>query len=120
MHNYKELILWQKARILVKEIYLLIADFPEDEKFGLISQIKRSVISVPSNVAEGAGRSSDKDFLRFLDIANGSAFELETQIQLAYDLGFINENDLQNISDKLTEVQKLIYGFKSKLTNKLS
>lgn len=118
MHNYKELIVWQKARILVKDIYVLVANFPEDEKFGLSSQIKRTSVSIPSNIAEGAGRSSDKDFLRFLDIANGSAFELETQIQLALDLGFIRKKDLTNYLDNITEVQKLIYGFRSKLKMK--
>ena len=117
MHNYKELIAWQKARILVKDVYLLIANFPDEEKFGITSQIKRAVISIPSNIAEGAGRSSNKEFLRFLDIANGSAFELETQIQLAFDLNFINKEVLENISDKIIEVEKLIYGFKNKLSN---
>ncbi len=79
MHNYKDLIVWQKARVLVKDVYSLVAIFPYDEKFGISSQMKRSVISISSNIAEGAGRSSDKDFMRFLDIANGSAFELESQ-----------------------------------------
>jgi four helix bundle protein len=91
LHNFKDLIVWQKARILVKDIYNLVADFPEDEKFEITSQIKRATISISSNIAEGAGRNSDKDFIRFLDIANGSAFELETQLYLSFDLGFINK-----------------------------
>lgn len=79
MHKYKELIVWQKSRLLVKDVYDLMNVLPEDEKFGLISQIKRAAVSMVSNIAEEAGRSSDKDFIRFLDIANGSAFELEAQ-----------------------------------------
>ena len=117
MHNYKELIVWQKARILVKEVYNLVATFPDNEKFGISSQIKRAVISIASNIAEGAGRGSDKDFMRFLDIANGSAFELETQFYLTFDLEFIKEEILIEFTEKITEVQKLIYGFKSRLSN---
>ena len=80
MHNFKELKIWQKSRVLTKKIYLLIKDYPEEEKFGLVSQIRRSAISIPSNIAEGSGRNSDRDFRRFLNIALSSAFELETQI----------------------------------------
>ena len=116
MHNYKDLIVWQKARVLVKDIYNIIEIFPDDEKFGLNSQIKRASISIVSNIAEGAGRSSDKDFIRFLDIANGSSFEVETQLYLAFDLGFIKEEVLINLLEKITEVQKLIYGFRTKLS----
>ena len=88
MHNFKELDVWKKSRILVKDIYLLLANFPDVEKFGIISQMKRAVVSIPSNIAEGSGRSSDKEFVRFLDIALGSAFELETQLYLSFDLSF--------------------------------
>ncbi|MBK7107294.1 MAG: four helix bundle protein [Ignavibacteriae bacterium] len=115
MHNFKELIVWQKARFLVKDIYNLVSNFPIDEKFGLTSQIKRAVISISSNIAEGAGRDSDKDFIRFLDMANGSAFELETQLYLAFDLNFINKTDLENILGQVIEIEKLIYGFRNKL-----
>lgn len=115
MHNFKELIVWQKARILVKDIYILTANFPNEEKFGLSSQIKRAVVSIASNIAEGAGRGSDKDFIRFLDMANGSAFELETQLYLSFDLEFIDEEKLNKVLKQLSEIQKLIYGFKTKL-----
>ena len=115
MHNFKELIVWKKARVLVKDIYILIADFPNEEKFGLSSQIKRAVVSIASNIAEGAGRGSDKDFIRFLDMANGSAFELETQLYLSFDLQFIDEENLNKFLEQLSEIQKLIYGFKAKL-----
>ena len=69
MHNYKELIVWQKARVLVKDVYMLIANFPDDEKFGISSQMKRAAVSISSNIAEGAGRETNKDFIRFLNIA---------------------------------------------------
>jgi four helix bundle protein len=91
MHKYKELIVWQKARILVKDIYILTESFPNSEKYGITSQIQRAVISIPANIAEGSGRGSNKDFSRFLDIAIASAFELETEIILSYDLIFISE-----------------------------
>lgn len=117
MHNFKELIVWQKARILVKDIYNLVRNFPDDEKFGLSSQMKRAAISIPSNIAEGAGRGTNKDFTRFLNIANGSAFELESQLYLSFDLEFIEEETLIKYSEKITEIQKLIYGFRTRLTN---
>ncbi len=107
--------IWQKSRILVKEIFLLTRDFPSEEKFGLTSQILRSAYSIPSNIAEGSGRSSDKEFSRFLDIALGSAFELETQLILASDLNYLSEDKMQNIHNLLNEIQKMIYSFKTKL-----
>jgi four helix bundle protein len=71
MHNYKELLVWQKARILTKEIYLITSKFPPDERFGLISQMRRAAVSIPSNIAEGAGRKTSLDFANFITIANG-------------------------------------------------
>lgn len=79
--------------------------------------MKRAAVSVSSNISEGAGRSSNKDFIRFLDIANGSVFELETQLYLSHDLNFISEEILNNSLEKITEVQKLIYGFRTKLSD---
>ena len=78
MNNYKELIVWQKARMLVKSAYTLTTQLPSEEKFGLISQMRRCAISIPSNIAEGASRTSNKEFAHFLEIAYGSCFELET------------------------------------------
>lgn len=82
MHNFEKLLFWQKSIALAKEVYLICADLPKDEKFGLISQIKRSVVSIPSNIAEGAGRNSNNEFNHFLGIANASSFELQTQLIL--------------------------------------
>lgn len=115
MHNYKNIIAWQKSRELVKSVYVLSNKFPKGETYGLTSQIRRSVISIPSNVAEGSGKNSDKDFARFLNIAIGSSFELETQLILCFDLEYINKNEFDIIIDKVNEVQKLIFGFSKTL-----
>jgi four helix bundle protein len=114
MHNFKELIVWQKGRELVMVVYALLAKLPSSEQYGLTSQMKRAVCSIPSNIAEGAGRGSDKDFLRFLDIANGSAFELETQLYLCIDLAFIKEDDANEIFALIREIQRMIFSLKSK------
>ena len=115
MHNFKNLKIWQKSRTLVKEVYLLTRDFPSEEKFGLVSQILRSAYSIPSNIAEGSGRATDKEFARYLNIALGSAFELETQLILAFDINYISENKLQEVQTLLQEIQKMIYSFKMNL-----
>jgi four helix bundle protein len=115
MHNYLELNIWQKSRKLVKRIYQITIFFPESEKFNLESQIKRSAVSIPSNIAEGAGRSTDKEFSRFLDIAMGSAFELETQIILAIDLEFIGDEAGNLVIKDIKEIQKMINGFKTSI-----
>lgn len=113
--DYKELDTWKKSRILVKKIYQLIDLFPKSKEFGLKSQIRRSVVSIPSNIAEGSARSSDKEFIQFLYYSLGSACELETQIILAIDLKFIASKD---ILEKITEVKKLISGLIKYLKNK--
>lgn len=92
---------------LAQAVYQIMAAMPEEERFGLTSQIKRSVVSIPSNIAEGAGRSSNKDFIRFLYMSMGSANELETQLLLATKLGFYKAADLSHIERLLTEVQKM-------------
>ncbi|MBU1011882.1 MAG: four helix bundle protein [Bacteroidetes bacterium] len=115
MHNFLELKVWQKSRELVKKIYQSTVDFPTVEKFVLESQIKRSAISISSNIAEGAGRETSKEFSRFLDIASGSAFELESQIILALDLEFINPKAGETLINDIKEIQKMINGFKVSL-----
>ena len=85
MNNFRNLKIWQKSRIIVKEVFLLTRDFQAEEKFGLTSQFLRSAYSIPSNITDGSGRDSNKEFARFLDIALGSAFELKTQLVLALD-----------------------------------
>ncbi|MGE0560441.1 MAG: four helix bundle protein [Flavobacteriales bacterium] len=109
--NYKNLDVWKEARKLVSIIYTLTNEFPEDEKFGLTSQIKRAAISVPSNIAEGMGRNSNKETRQFFFIAKGSLYEIETQLYLAIDLGFIKEDKSKHIFNQITSVRKLIIGF---------
>ena len=94
MHNFKDLRVWQKSIELITDIYKLLASFPTDEKFGLISQLKRAAVSVPSNIAEGAGRNSNKEFNHFLSISLGSLFELETQLIISKNLNLINSDSL--------------------------
>ena len=107
--DYKNLNVWKESINLVKGIYKVTANFPYDEKYGLTSQLRRASISIPSNIAEGNSRSSDKDYKRFVDIAYGSALELETQLIISVELGYINKSD--SIFQKLEEVKKLISGF---------
>jgi len=118
MHNFKELIVWQKARILVKDVYQLTRKFPVDEKFGLTQQIRRAAVSIPSNIAEGSGRGTNNDFLHFVDIANGSALEVETQLYLALDLNYISSSEFEEITTQLLDVERLIYNFKKSLSKK--
>jgi four helix bundle protein len=91
MNDYQKLTVWQEVKDLCLKVYKLSASFPETEKFGLTLQIKRSAVSVPINIAEGAGRNSEKDFARFIAIAQGSLYQLETQLIIANELGFIKK-----------------------------
>jgi four helix bundle protein len=118
MHNYKELKVWQKARELVKFIYDLTKKYPKEKIYYLTSQVRRAAISIPSNIAEGAGHFSDKEFSRFLEIAYASSCELDTQIILSYDLDFINQSELANSSEKIDELQKMISGLIKSLQKK--
>lgn len=107
---FTDLEAWKEARLLVKMVYTCLSPFPKDEIYGLQSQIKRSAISIPSNIAEGCGRSHPKDIVRFFFIARGSAYELETQLYLSFDLDFIEEAILKDLLNKLTRVRILLAG----------
>ncbi|MCZ6674295.1 MAG: four helix bundle protein [Verrucomicrobia bacterium] len=109
VRDYKELKVWQRSFELTKEIYLITKRFPEDEKYGLTSQIRRAAVSVPSNIAEGANRGSTKEFIRFLYIAIGSSAELESQLLLVEELGFLNKSICES-KEKLQEVIKMLHG----------
>ena len=111
MHNFRNLIIWQKARSLVKTSYLLTEKFPKQEQWSLTNQIHRASVSIPANIAEGSGKSSNKDFSRFLEMAISSSFELETHFVLSFDLGYITEDDLNLMSSQIQELQKMIYTF---------
>ena len=117
MHKFKELIVWQKSMILVNDVYKATNNFPKEEVFGLTSQIRRSAVSIPANIAEGCGRSTNKELCRFLDIANGSAFELETLLILSVDFNYFKKDTFNLLNDKIQEVQKLIYSFKKSKTD---
>jgi len=111
MHNYKELNVWKESKDFSIYIYKLTKSFPKTEIYGITSQINRSAVSIPSNVAEGVGRNSNKDFLRFIHIAIGSSFELETQLIIAHEIGFINKEIFNDLIDKLELIQKRLVSF---------
>ncbi|MDH5399881.1 MAG: four helix bundle protein [Cyclobacteriaceae bacterium] len=110
IHNFRELKVWEKGKNLVVDIYKVTRHFPDEEKFGLINQIRRSAVSIPSNIAEGCGKGSDKELVRYLKISLGSTYELESQFIISKELEFVNEGDFENIYDKLIEIQKMLYG----------
>jgi len=117
MKDYKNFTVWQKSHQLTLDVYKIVNDFPKEELFGLVSQMKRSSSSIPTNIAEGCGRNSDKDFARFLIIAFGSANELEYQFILSRDLNFIDAEMSENLMLQIEEIKKMLNGLISKLNN---
>ena len=115
MHNYKKLLIWQKSMELVYETYEITKNFPTEEKYGLTSQLNRCSVSIPSNIAEGTSKSSDKHFVIFLEHSLGSSFEWETQICIALKLGYINQEKFNELESKIIKIQNMIYNFKNKL-----
>jgi len=108
--DYKELTAWQRSMDLVREVYLCTRSFPRDELFGLSSQMRRAAVSVPSNIAEGKGRYSQKELIQFLYKARGSLMELETQIIIARDFDYLNEGTGQTLSTRTLEVTRILNG----------
>jgi four helix bundle protein len=115
MHNFRKLTVWNAAMSLTVELYKLTEGFPKQEVYGLASQLRRAAVSIPSNIAEGSGRGSDKDFCRFLDIAISSCFELETQIEISYRMDYLSEEAYTKLTDSCSQVQKMIYSFRRNL-----
>jgi four helix bundle protein len=115
MHRFKELEIWKKSRKFCSEIYSVTAEFPSQEKFGLTNQLRRASVSIPSNIAEGSSRNSQKDFSRFLEIAIGSAYEIENQLLVASDLGFLNEENFNGLVSNLEEIIKMTSRFRATL-----
>ena len=109
MHHFNKLEVWQRARKLCKSVYKITENYPSSERFGLTSQIQRASVSIASNIAEGAGRSSKKEFLHFLSISNGSAYELETQVYISKDLEYISEEKEKELVEELHIIQKMLY-----------
>ena len=114
MKSYRDLIVWQKSVDMVTHVYRLLKLFPEDEKYGLTSQIKRSAVSVSSNIAEGYGRNYTKEF-RFLNISRGSLYEMQTQLQIAINLEFLKSNDLIDVNDLSLQIEKMLNSLIKKL-----
>ena len=108
MRDHKDLDVWKQSMVLVEDIYLLTKNFPADEKYGLSSQMKRAAVSIPSNIAEGAGRKGDKEFIQFLYIAMGSLSEIETQVILANRLQFIDSIEVYVV--QIEKIKKMLFG----------
>lgn len=118
MDSYKDLIVWQKAMILVKEIYTIVKLLPKEEHYALSDQMRRAAVSIPSNIAEGYGRNSANDYIRFLNIARGSKYELETQIRICVMLNYITEEQSQLALELTQEIGKMINALIKKLGNR--
>ena len=108
VRSYSDLIVWQKSMDLVKQVYNLTKQFPKDELYGLTNQIRRAVVSVPSNIAEGFGRSGDKSFAQFLNISLGSLYEVQTQLLISKDLNYIDQSDVEPLMTLTDEIGKML------------
>lgn len=111
MKSFTELDVWLEARKLAKDVYAVTKAFPKEEKFGIVNQMRRSAVSIVSNIAEGCGRNTSKDTIHFLHISRGSLFELETQVYIAFDQNYLNEKTLNEILGHILSCKKLINGF---------
>ena len=110
MRPHRKLIVWQESIQMVKNIYLITQSFPETEKFGIISQIRRAAVSISCNIAEGAARNTKKDFRNFLYISSGSSSEVDTLLIISKEIGFLKEEDLKNLESKNDKVAALLNG----------
>ena len=116
IRDYKDLLVWQKGIALAKEVYAVTSRFPSEEKFGLISQMRRAAVSVPSNIAEGHARSTRGEYLQFLSHAEGSLAELDTQVRIAKELAYCSSEDSSLLSAQILELQKMLKSLRAKLT----
>lgn len=112
-HNFKNLKVWQKSVDLAVKVYEVSKSFPSEERFGITSQMRRSSVSVPSNIAEGTAKNTSKSFANSLDISLGESFELETQAIIANRVGILNDESFKDLDSDIDEIQKMIIGFKS-------
>ncbi len=115
-NSYRDLIAWQKARALVREVYAVARHFPEDERYGLVSQLRRAGVSVVANIAEGRGRNTTGEFQQFLGHAKGSLTELETELIVAEDLGYLRPQEAKDLPAKCDEVSRLLNGLMRSLS----
>lgn len=115
MNTFRDLLIWQKSMTLVTEIYQLTNSFPKEEIYSLTSQIRRSSISIPSNIAEGYGRDENNDYLRFLNISISSLFEMQTQLEISFNLKYINEIQFNKINEESREIERMLSAFIRKI-----
>ncbi len=115
---FQKLQIWSKALVLAKQIYEITRSFPADERFGLVDQMRRAAISIPSNIAEGSQRGSDKEFAHFLRIAKGSLAEIETQTILSFGLGYFSEEAFRSLKDRISELSKMLRSFIAIITTR--
>lgn len=119
MSTFRDLLIWQKSMILVTEVYQLTNSFPKEEIYGLSSQIRRSSISIPSNIAEGYGRDGNKDYLKFLNIAIASLFEMQTQLEISFNLKYITEIQFNKIHEESREIERMLSSFTRKIKERI-
>lgn len=117
--SFEKLDVWQESRALVKSIYTILRNFPAEEKFALCDQLRRAVVSVPSNIAEGSGRMSVKEKIHFLEVAFGSLMETFCQMQIARDLEYISDEQLLDVKAKILQISKMLTGLRNSLLKRL-
>ncbi len=117
MQDFKKLDVWKRSYEFSKEIYGITSRFPDEEKFGLASQVRRAAVSIPINIAEGSGRNSRKDFANFIQIAIGSASEVECELLLSKDLNFIDDDNFSGLCKEIIEIRKMLISFRKALLN---
>ena len=115
MGNFRDLLIWQKAMALVTKVYTVTKAFPKEEVFGLTSQLRRSCISIPSNIAEGYGRASNQELIRFLTITTGSLFEVQTQLEIAFNIEILDEENFKTLYSDTRELEIMIVSFTNKI-----
>jgi four helix bundle protein len=116
--SYKSLLVWQKSIVLVKAIYELTNSFPSDEKYGIVSQMRRAAVSIPSNIAEGQARRTTPDFIRFVSNAEGSIAELDTQMIVCVELGYCSSENVGTLFDSIAEIRRMLNGLRRSLMAK--
>jgi len=120
INTYKDLIVWQKSIVLVTDIYSITRNFPMEEKFGLVNQLNRAVVSIPTNIVEGWGRESSKNYLQFLRISRGSLMEVETLVLISKNLNYINDEQHKLITNGIEEVGKILQGLIKSIQQKIN
>ena len=117
MKTYRDLVVWQKSMRLVTQIYEVTRTFPKEEVYGLISQMRRCAVSIPSNIAEGYGRKSTDDYLRFLQIAISSLYEVQTQIEISLNLGYLSKDKFEKVYEQSREIERMLSSLSRKIAN---